>query len=75
MLHIGPGSQAKVEDATDDAIIIPISTANENAEVTLDASHLIQYVPKYEDLTIADFKEYDTKTFAQFEKEVDMDVK
>jgi hypothetical protein len=31
--------------------------------VTVDYNHLLQFVPKYEDLSVADLREHDEKAF------------
>jgi hypothetical protein len=40
--------------------------AAEITEIDFDSSHLIQYVPKYEELGIIDIKEHDPRSFALF---------
>tara|TARA_B110000285_G_C14935509_1_gene519369 strand:+ start:105 stop:356 length:252 start_codon:yes stop_codon:yes gene_type:complete len=42
--------------------------------VTFEAANLIQFVPQYEDLAIADMREHDPKNFASFEEECEQDV-
>ena len=38
-------------------------------EIDFDSSHLIQFVPKYEEMGIIDIKEHNSIAFAQFLKE------
>lgn len=42
----------------------------DTSEIDFDASHLMQFVPKYEEIGIIDIKEHDPKPFALFLEEI-----
>ena len=45
------------------------------SEIEFDASHLIQFIPKFEELPIIDLKEYDQRAFSTFLSEIEQPIK